>query len=303
MATSIPLRQDPNTTLRLLEIQKTLLHLLANRSYFIVQNLLPPMVPMLLSSLKIFSTFGSFYEEVNSMSSNQEHIYESNNDKINKKKELDILQEILEGLLESTISIMEHLCIDDHQLSMQDDLANLLVASGLIYQLQIFFAVFNWQQSKQTPIPNSIVFGLKLMEVLTGSKRRSLIAAHEEPINILIHKSYIQENLTNDGLIDSIKEEGISTLASIEMDSYRNIMVEKSKRNISNLHREAPQIVITQKASSLTESTTLLLAAISETRLVGLPSLLIGILLDVDPTLQEVQFSSFRCNETNFIYM
>ena len=291
VATSIPLRQDPIITLNLLQIQKTLLYLPANRSYYIIRNLLPPMVPMLLSSLEIFSTFGNFYQEPSSITPNEESVSEFNNDKIKKANELVVLQEILEGLLNSTISIMGHYCIDDGQLSMQDDLVDLLVASGLIHQLQNFFAVFNWQQNKKIQIPNSIVLSLKLMEVLTGSKRKSLVATHEEPINILIHKPCLKDSKSNNKKEDSIKKEGIFTLVDMGIDCCRDIAIEKSKEDEYYLSEEAPRIVITQKNSSLTESTTLLIGAISETRLVGLLSLLIGILLQINPFLQkEVQF-------------
>ena len=241
------------------------------------------MVPMLLSSLEIFSTFGNFYQESNSTTFGQE----PNNEEIKKAKELNVLQEILEGLLNSTISIIGHSCIDDGQLSMQDDLVDLLVASGLIHQLQSFFAVYDWQQKKQIPIPNTIVFSLKLMEVLTGSKRKSLTAAHEEPINILVHKSCLKNGHSSQKIEDYDKEEGIYATAKMNNDFCTDMLIEKSKQDVSSLSREVPRIVITQKTSSLTESTTLLLAAISETRLVGLPSLLIGILLQVNPFLKE----------------
>lgn len=284
VATSIPLRQDPITTLGLLQIQKTLLYLPANRSYFIIRNLLPPLIPTLLSSLEIYSSFGTFDQESNSLSFNQE-VHESNDDQIKRIKELNILQEILEGLLNSTISIIEHSCIDENQLSMQDDLVDLLVTCGLIHQLQNFFTIFHWQQGNQSLIPNSIIFGLKLIEVLTGSKRKSLTIAHDEPINIMVHKSCLKQSQSSNQKEEFTKQ-GIFILTTSDIDCSRD-MINNSKEDVHKFSGGAPRIVITQKTSSLAESTTFLVATILETGLVGLPSLLIEIILQVDPSSQE----------------
>jgi hypothetical protein len=284
VATTIPMRQDPTTTLGLLQIQNKLLYLPANRSYFIIRNLFPPLVPMLLSSLEIYNSFGNFDQESNSFSSNQGTL-ESNDDQIKRTKELNVLQEILEGLLNSTISIMEHSCIDKNQLSIQDDLVDLLVACGLIHQLQNIFSVFHWQQGNQASIPNSIILSLKLIEVLTGSKRKSLTAAHEEPINIFVHKPCLKQNQSNIRNEEFAKE-SVFTSRPIDIN-FRRDMINKSKEDVHDFNGRVPRIVISQKISSLSESTTFLIAAISETRLIGLLSLLIGMILPIDASSQK----------------
>lgn len=299
-AVSIPIPyRTSEVTLGLLRIQRVLLCLPANRSYFIARNLLPPMIPMLSSSLEIFSTYGDLFQKVGEEAagtSPRRKGSESSQEKL-REEELETLQEVLEGLLSSATSIMGHTCNDDYQLSVQDDLADLIVVCEVIHRLRNLFAVFHWPRGEQGPIPDPIVSGLKLLETMTGSKRKSLLVAHEEPINIVVHAASVsQAELSNkdqdsdqpSNRRDSLKEGGIPMLAALGTDSReernkleREQSVEMEKRTKSL--EAVPRIVITQKESTLARSTTFLVAAIAETELVGLPSLLSAVVLQAEP--------------------
>lgn len=144
-------------TVYLLRLLRVLLSLPANRTYFLVQNLLPPIIPMLSASLENYikvaaSNSGSLNLPLSKTST----------------ENMETVGEVLDGFLWTVTVIVGHLYVDDEQLQMQEGLIELIVAYQTIHRLRDLFALYDRPQVEGSPLPSSILFGLNLLTVLTS---------------------------------------------------------------------------------------------------------------------------------------
>ncbi|MCO5606287.1 hypothetical protein L7F22_060474 [Adiantum nelumboides] len=170
IATAIPASHSSKaeasqTTLSLLRILKVLLALPANRSYFVTRNLLPPLIPILSTALENFSSQDLVIVATNSTTTGASGML------LNDEK-LDVAGEVLNGLLECAILIINHKGADERHASMQHDLLELLTACEVIHHLRDLFSLFDRPQVEGAPFPTPVLFGLNLLQALTGSKGR-----------------------------------------------------------------------------------------------------------------------------------
>ncbi|MCO5595815.1 hypothetical protein L7F22_049865 [Adiantum nelumboides] len=170
IATAIPASHSSKaeasqTTLSLLRILKVLLALPANRSYFVTRNLLPPLIPILSTALENFSSQDLVIVATNSTTTGASGML------LNDEK-LDVAGEVLNGLLECVILIINHKGADERHASMQHDLLELLTACEVIHHLRDLFSLFDRPQVEGAPFPTPVLFGLNLLHALTGSKGR-----------------------------------------------------------------------------------------------------------------------------------
>ncbi|TVU38092.1 hypothetical protein EJB05_11443 [Eragrostis curvula] len=144
-------------TVYLLRLLRVLLSLPANRTYFLVQNLLPPIIPMLSASLENYIKVAAS----NSGSSNPLSSKPST-------ENTESIGEVLDGFLWTVTVIVGHVHLDDEQLQMQGGLIELIVAYQIIHRLRDLFALYDRPQVEGSPLPSSILFGLNLLAVLTS---------------------------------------------------------------------------------------------------------------------------------------
>uniref|UniRef100_A0A0A9CK41 S phase cyclin A-associated protein in the endoplasmic reticulum N-terminal domain-containing protein n=1 Tax=Arundo donax TaxID=35708 RepID=A0A0A9CK41_ARUDO len=144
-------------TVYLLRLLRALLSLPANRTYFLVQNLLPPIIPMLSASLENYIKVAAS----NSGSSNLLSCKTST-------EHTESIGEVLDGFLWTVTMIVGHIHLDGEQLQMQGGLIELIVAYQIIHRLRDLFALYDRPQVEGSPLPSSILFGLNLLAVLTS---------------------------------------------------------------------------------------------------------------------------------------
>lgn len=143
-------------TAYLLHLLRVLLSLPANRTYFLVQNLLPPIIPMLSASLEN-------YIKVAASNSGSSNILSKTS-----TENTESSGEVLDGFLWTVTMIVGHVHLDDEQLQMQGGLIELIVAYQIIHRLRDLFALYDRPQVEGSPLPSSILFGLNLLAVLTS---------------------------------------------------------------------------------------------------------------------------------------
>lgn len=144
-------------TVYLLRLLRVLLSLPANQTYFLVQNLLPPIIPMLSASLEN-------YIKVAASNSGSLNLPSSKTSTEN----METVGEVLDGFLWTVTVIVGHTNLDDEQLQMQEGLIELIVAYQIIHRLRDLFALYDRPQVEGSPLPSSILFGLKLLAILTS---------------------------------------------------------------------------------------------------------------------------------------
>ncbi|WOL01711.1 hypothetical protein Cni_G10428 [Canna indica] len=145
-------------TVHFLRLLRVLLSLPANRSYFLAQNLLPPIIPMLSASLE------NYIKAAASSSSGGTNLSSS---KVSNEN-LESLVEIMDGFLWTVTMIVGHIHFDDRQLQMQDGLMELLIAYQVIHRLRDLFALYDRPQVEGSPFPSSILLSLTFLSVLTS---------------------------------------------------------------------------------------------------------------------------------------
>ncbi|CAN6348651.1 unnamed protein product [Urochloa humidicola] len=144
-------------TVYLLRLLRVLLSLPANRTYFLVQNLLPPIIPMLSASLENYIKVAASNSGSSNLLSNK-----------TSTENTESSGEVLDGFLWTVTMIVGHVHLDDEQLQMQGGLIELIVAYQIIHRLRDLFALYDRPQVEGSPLPSSILFGLNLLAVLTS---------------------------------------------------------------------------------------------------------------------------------------
>ncbi|KAJ0973834.1 hypothetical protein J5N97_015799 [Dioscorea zingiberensis] len=144
-------------TVYLLRLLRVVLSLPANRSYFLVQNLLPPIIPMLSASLENYIKIAASSSPGSTINMLTKASIEN----------LESISEILDGFLWTVTTIVGHAHVDERQLQMQDGLVELIVSYQVIHRLRDLFALYDRPQVEGAPFPSSILLSLNLLTVLT----------------------------------------------------------------------------------------------------------------------------------------
>ncbi|XP_065878187.1 uncharacterized protein [Euphorbia lathyris] len=144
-------------TIHLLKLSRVLLSAPANQSYFLSQNLLPPMIPMLSTALENYIKIAA---SLNVPGTNLP----------SSKTSLEILEsisEVLDNFLWIIATVMGHTSSDEREIQMRDGLLELLIAYQVVHRLRDLFALYDRPQVEGSPFPSSILLSIHLLVVLT----------------------------------------------------------------------------------------------------------------------------------------
>lgn len=146
-------------TIYLLRLLKVVLFVPTNRSYFLSQNLLPPLIPMLSAALESYikitaslNSPGSTYVQQSKTSS----------------ENFDSISEVVDGFLWTATMIIGLPTFNERQRHMQDGLLELIVSYQIIHRLRDLFALYDRPPVEGSPFPASILMSIKLLVVLTS---------------------------------------------------------------------------------------------------------------------------------------
>ncbi|TYH99061.1 hypothetical protein ES332_A11G041100v1 [Gossypium tomentosum] len=162
-------------TIHLLKLLRVVLSTPVNRSYFLAQNLLPPMIPMLSAALENYIKIAASLNLPGSSTS------------LSCKTSLENFEsvsEVLDGFLWAVSSIIGHVSSDERQLQMRDGLLELLVAYQVIQRFRDLFALYDRPQVEGSPFPSSILLSIHLLVVLTSGPGNSCINWESLPIEM-----------------------------------------------------------------------------------------------------------------------
>ncbi|EXC11028.1 hypothetical protein L484_015248 [Morus notabilis] len=183
-------------TIHLLKLLRVVLSVSANRSYFLAQNLLPPIIPMLSAALENYIKIAASLNlpgNTNLLSSKT------------SAEHFELISEILEGFLWSVTTIIGHVNSEEQQIQMRDGLLELLTAYQVIHRLRDLFALYDRPQVEGSPFPSSILLSIYLLVVLTSRPET----------NLLIDWEYL-ETLVRNGSQASKFAESVDTVYPID---------------------------------------------------------------------------------------
>lgn len=326
-------------TIYLLRLLKVVLATPANKCYFLVQNFLPPLIPMLATALENYikmAASSNIPGPTNTVSSKM------------STGNLESISEIVDGFLWTIAAIVDHVGFNDYQLQMQDGLIELVISYQIIHRLRDLFALYDRPQVEGSPFPSSILLGIDLLTVLTSKFRESYSIDWDSFPNDIAQENQLEErehstttDLRCESSMDkrpSLQTGNIPTdllnVPKDREDGYSNTQEASSKipitgnsHEIEHIASEVPvQEVMNELPRTLTEDkrqsfvaessnngacnvaelknrngsdpkqpAAFLLAAMSETGLVCLPSMLTAVLLQGNNRLsaEQVDASSF----------
>uniref|UniRef100_A0A1D1YPV0 S phase cyclin A-associated protein in the endoplasmic reticulum n=1 Tax=Anthurium amnicola TaxID=1678845 RepID=A0A1D1YPV0_9ARAE len=148
-----------HVTRYLLRVLRVVLSVPANRSYFLSQNLLPPIIPVLSACLENYIKIAASLNLPGTI------ILLSNK---TSTENADLIAEVLDGFLWTVTTILGHIHSDERQLQMQNGLIELVIAYQIIHRLRDLFALYDRPQLEGSPFPSSILLSLDLLTVLTS---------------------------------------------------------------------------------------------------------------------------------------
>ncbi|KAL0364752.1 UNVERIFIED_CONTAM: S phase cyclin A-associated protein in the endoplasmic reticulum [Sesamum angustifolium] len=151
-------------TIYLLRLLRVVLATPTNKCYFLVQNLLPPIIPLLAASLENYIKMAASLNIPGPTSVVPSKTSTGN---------LELISEMLDGFLWTVAAIIGHLSCNEYQLQMQDGLIELVIAYQIIHRLRDLFALYDRPQVEGSPFPSSILLGINLLTVLTSKFRFS----------------------------------------------------------------------------------------------------------------------------------
>jgi hypothetical protein len=232
----------------------------------------------------------------------------------------DAIGEVLNGLLECVVLIMDHNNMDERQISMKDDLIELLVACEIIHHLRDMFSLFDRPQVEGAPFPAPVLFGLNLLQAITANRGKIVGLPYEAHLSTMIKRQEIRDSVvvppacgpnisqtggshveldqtkcgTNSTETSSTSKVVINEASVGEPD--RTIGADTVVMNVAtpeSIMPTGPEVRVTEAcnekaltrpdASSSYHPTSFLVSAIAETGLVSLPSLLTAVLLQTNP--------------------
>ncbi|KAK4750447.1 hypothetical protein SAY87_003929 [Trapa incisa] len=185
-------------TIHLLKVLRVLLSAPTNRSYFLCQNFLPPIIPMMSAALENYTKIAASLNVpigTNSISSKA------------SIEKFESISEVLDLFLWTVTIIIGHASSDEWQLQMRDGLLELLIAYQVIHRLRDLFALYDRPQMEGSPLPSSIVFSIQLLGVLTSS--------HVTRISIDWEFFPVEKELMLEGLTSKIDDPADSMLSQL----------------------------------------------------------------------------------------
>lgn len=314
-------------TIYLLRLLRVVLSVPANRSYFLAQNLLPPIIPMLAAALENYikiAASSSVPGSSNLLSSKT------------SIENLESISEELDGFLWTVATIIGHVSSDERQLQMQDGLQELVLAYQVIHRLRDLFALHDRPQVEGSPFPSSILLSISLLVVLTSrcrtissidwesfpieivpeneTSRAKLVEAADfgsSSVNNLNGENRTLPDVPEDRPLDescTIKRSKESVLdkkdsdklevvgTGMDVDESKHVSTDNTAKSSVSQKDEKSSVddgaeQKTENKSGLKPPVTFLLSAISETGLVCLPSLLTAVLLQAHNRLSSEQAS------------
>lgn len=272
-------------TIYLLRLLKVALSVPANRSYFLAQNLLPPLIPMLLAALESYIKIAASLNAPGSSSLQPSKTSSEN---------FDSISEVLDGFLWTVMVIIGLPTLDERQIQMQDGLLELVVSYQIIHRLRDLFALYDRPQVEGSPFPSSILLSKNLLVVLTSRPcPNSSINWGKCFPKVVMPDSETVSRLSGVPEDKQCGEFQKTTLVGESVSS--EMQAEKEQGNISQKdEKNSADNGIGRKDESHTsvkQPHAFLLSAISETGLVSLPSLLTAALLQANNRLSSEQGS------------
>lgn len=146
-------------TIHLLKLLRVVLSVSANRSYFLAQNLLPPIIPMLSAALENYIKIAASLNQPASTNFPTSKTSAEN---------FESISEVLDGFIWTVTTILGHISSDERQLQMRDGLLELLIAYQVIHRLRDLFALYDRPQVEGSPFPSSILLSIHFLVVLTS---------------------------------------------------------------------------------------------------------------------------------------
>lgn len=287
-------------TIHLLKLLKIVLSLPANRSYFLAQNLLPPIIPMLSASLENYIKIAASLNLPGNTNLPSSRTSAEN---------FESISEVLDGFLWTVTTIIGHSNSEEQQIQMRDGLLELLTAYQVIHRLRDLFALYDRPQVEGSPFPSSILLSINLLVVLTSR--------HESNCSIDWESLHVETSTEVGSCVAKFAEytdTGFPTdtpgdLKAVPevtpLDSKRVVGVDQDVSDESKVctqdtvksrspqkEEKKPMECMEQKsenALSMDQPVVFLLSAISETGLVSLLSLLTAVLLQANNRLSSDQ--------------
>lgn len=265
-------------TIYFLRLLRVILSLPANRSYFLAENLLPPMIPMLAAALENFIKITASSSTVGGSKTLIENS--------------DTITEVLDGSLWTVAAIIGHSSSDERQNHMQDGLIELVIAYQVIHRLRDLFALYDRPQVEGSPFPSSILLGINLLVILT-SRYRTVSSIDWEsypvetmPVNETQEIKHMEVAEPRGFLINSSgnSESSSKLLQDVPEDRPLDDLCKKNTVDSGGEQKNGNKL-------GLKHPVAYLLSAISETGLVCIPSLLTAVLLQANNRLSSEQGS------------
>lgn len=289
----------------------------SNKSYFLSQNLLPPVIPLLAAALENYIKIAASTNVPGSAN------VISGKSSIDN---LDLISEILDGFLWIVVAVLGHVISDERQLQMQDGLRELVIAYQVIQRLRDLFALYDRPQVEGSPFPSSIILSIRLLTVITSRFRNVSSIDCESFMNEVAslngnERVKVAEavdlrglpNVPEDRPLDELPKTKENAELSCEIKNSDEVESMCSKVGTADVKDECPSILhsdITKDSISLKEDeksldkvpeereevrlglkqpVAYLLSAVSETGLVCLPSMLTAVLLQANNRLSSEQ--------------
>ncbi|GLU12453.1 hypothetical protein SLE2022_291330 [Rubroshorea leprosula] len=312
-------------TIHLLKLLRVVLSAPTNRSYFLAQNLLPPIIPMLSAALENYIKIAASLNAPGNANSPPSKSTVEN---------FESISEVLDGFLWTVSTIIGHVSSDERQQQMRDGLLELLIAYQVIHRLRDLFALYDRPQVEGSPFPSSILLSIYLLVVLTSSPTsRCSINWEFLPVEVqdvdnaaFADSGCSSVNNSGDGrpslsvlngitvtpLPDVPEDRPLEELHTINRGGKLDITTKDSELKLADslcesqnassdqvdVADEFQKTLVEQKDEKRNENTlslkqpvAFLLSAISETGLVSLPSLLTSVLLQATNKLSSEQAS------------
>lgn len=146
-------------TPHLLKLLRVVLSAPANRSYFLAQNLLPPIIPMLSAALENYIKIAASLSIPGNLSlpANKASV-----------ENFELISEILNNFLWTVTTIFGHISSEERQLQMRDGLLELLISYQVVHRLRDLFALHDRPQMEGSAFPAPILLSIYLLAALTS---------------------------------------------------------------------------------------------------------------------------------------
>ncbi|CAH9095768.1 unnamed protein product [Cuscuta epithymum] len=286
-------------TLYLLRLLKVILSVPSNRSYFLAQNLLPPIIPMLAASLENYIKIAA--------SSNIPGSTNPNSSKTSVEN-LELISDVLGGFLWTVASIIGHPSFGECDLRLQDGLTELVISYQVIHRLRDLFALYDRPHVEGSPFPSSILLSINLLTVLTSRFRNMCLIDCDEFVTRTSQAEVKLPEIAEDEQAESSSTGRDGKLPSVPLDTVRETAIascsvmqsntgfssvsdndvkpcnnnnNNSNNNDSGESKSGNDLGLKQPAVAF------LLSAIHETGLVCLPSMLTAVLLQANNRFSE----------------